>query len=207
MSEKADTTQMRELPREWRDGSHWGLSDWYEPLEAAIQAALNAGSKAEPWTTGWYASKKETASARISFDGTNLVIEASVSDDFDTPGVGCVQQPFTTDIEEVRDCILEAYELAEADRIDNEMYAGFSVGRRGAWEYTYILPINGGELLDEPPGDNYHTWGWQEDADEMAVPKDIKRRCEKWAEKYIMGKTKKERKKFSKDWGISAWVP
>lgn len=198
---------MRELPRTWHDGSHWGLADWYEPLEEAIQTALNAGSKAAPWTTGWYASKKEIASARISFDGTHLVIEASVSDDFDTPGMGRVQQPFTTDIEEVRDCISEAYELAEADRIDNEMYAGFSVGRHATWAYTYILPINGGELLDGPPGDNYHTWGWQEDADEMDIPKEIKRKCEKWAEKYIKGKTKKESKEFAKDWVIRAWVP
>jgi hypothetical protein len=202
-----NTTQMRELPREWHDGSHWGLSDWYVPLEEAIQTALSAGSAAPPWTTGWYSSKKEIASARISFDGTHLVIEASVSDDFDTAGIGRVERSFTADIEVIRDCVGEAYELAEADRVDNEMYAGFSVGRGGAWEYTYLLPINGGEMLDAPPGDCYHGWGWQENKDEMEIPKDTKRKCEKWARKYILGKTKKERKEFAAGWVIRAWVP
>lgn len=202
-----DTVEMRKLTRTWHDGAHWGLTDWYPALETAIQEALNAGITAKPWTTDWYSSKKEIASACISFDGTNLLVEASVSDDFDTPGIGRVQYPFSTDIEEVRDAVAEAYDMAEDRRVDNEMYAGFSVGRGGAWEYTYLLPINGGEMLDGPPGDCYHRWGWQEDDDEMEIPKKIKQKCEKWAEKYVMDKTKKERKEFDKDWVIRAWTP
>ncbi len=67
------------------DGSHWGLHDWYPEIEAGIKKALK---RKTPWTTGWYSSKKEIASARLEFDGHTITAEVSVSDDFDTPGRG-----------------------------------------------------------------------------------------------------------------------
>ena len=48
------------------DGSHHGLTNWYPKVEAAIVEALAAG---QPFTTGWYGSKKEIASARITYTG------------------------------------------------------------------------------------------------------------------------------------------
>ena len=68
------------------NGAHCGLSDWYPEQEAALKAALEAKA---PFDTGWYSSKKEIASARIrSEDGVKIKVEVSVSDDFDTEGLG-----------------------------------------------------------------------------------------------------------------------
>ena len=66
------------------NGAHCGLSDWYKEGEAQLTAAL---AERVPFTTGWYSSKKEIASARIwSEDGVKIKVEVSVSDDFDTQG-------------------------------------------------------------------------------------------------------------------------
>ena len=53
----------------------------------------------------------------------------------------------------------DAHEAAESEQKDNAGYAGFSVGKEGAWEFTYLVCLDGS---DAPSGDNYHRWGWQE---------------------------------------------
>jgi len=150
-----------ELPRTWNDGAHCGLTDWYPELEAAITAALARG-KGYAWTTGWYSSKKEIASACITQRDGEITVEASVSDDFDTSGRGKRTIRFTKNLDRIRDAITAAWEEAEGDQRDNRVYAGFSVGRGDQWEYTLILPAGDGYLMDSPPGDYYHRWGWQE---------------------------------------------
>lgn len=86
------------------DGSHWGLADWYPELEEAIQKAVNRGPGYE-WTTGWYGSKKEIASANITCAKRELHIEVSISDDFDTPGYGDKLIPHTRDLDVIREAI------------------------------------------------------------------------------------------------------
>lgn len=150
-----------ELPRTWNDGAHCGLTDWYPELEAAITAALARG-KGYAWTSGWYSSKKEIASACIGQSGGEITVEVSVSDDFDTAGRGERTIRFTKNLERIRAAITAAWEEAERDQRDNRVYAGFSVGRGDKWEFTLILPEGDDYLMDSPPGDNYHRWGWQE---------------------------------------------
>lgn len=150
-----------QLPVTWGDGSKWGVSDWYETLEAAITAALARG-KGYAWTTGWYSSKKEIASACVTQRGGEITVEVSVSDDFDTEGRGERTIRLTKNLDRIREALDSAYADANRDRRGNEVYAGFSVGRGDRWEYTLILPEGDGYLMDSPPGDHYHRWGWQE---------------------------------------------
>lgn len=147
------------------DGAHRGLSDWYTENEAALKAALDAHA---PFDTGWYGSKHEIASARIrSEDGIKIKVDASVSDDFDTEGRGYRSTEVWT-LEAVAEAVDEAWEDADKDKEDNEPYVGFSVGRDGAWEETYLVSVAD---FDYPPGDNYHWWGWQHDEkDEVGIP-------------------------------------
>lgn len=163
-----------QLPRDWNDGAHCGLTDWYLPLEAAITAALARG-KGYAWTTGWYGSKKEIASACITQRDGEITVEVGVSDDFDTLGRGEQTIRFTKNLDRVRDAISAAWTEANRDLRDNAAYVGFSVGRGGGWEFTLILPNigNGGLLLDSPPGDYYHRWGWQEVEEGEDVPSEI----------------------------------
>lgn len=174
------------LPRTWNDGAHCGLTDWYEPLEAAITAALDRG-KGYAWTTGWYASKKEIASACITHRDGEIAVEVSVSDDFDGSGLGWKTIRFTTDLDRIRAAIDAAWQAAEGDQRDNRCYAGFSVGRGEKWEYTLVLPHGDGCFMDEPPGDNYHRWGWQEveDGEERPaeIPAEVAAKLLAWAEK------------------------
>lgn len=150
-----------------RDGSKWGLSDWYPDIERGIQRALKCK---RPWTTGWYASKKEIASACISSDGKALTVQVSVTDDFDTEGKA-VRSNVPLDIDALRGAIDEAWEAAEEDRFANARYVGWSVHKRtkkggGCIDY-FIVDIDG---LDHPPGDSYYHWGWQESDDEGKTP-------------------------------------
>lgn len=195
------------------DGAHCGLGDWYGEIEEGIQAALNDGPERD-WTTGWYASKKEIASARITNADGGMLIEVSVSDDFDTPGLGERIIQHTTDIEEIRAAIYEAWEEAEGDQKDNRMYVGFSIltetdytrqrfslpyvpywlgrlilrmvpslrrttVRSQGWVETYIKASGEGAYWcgDSPPGDSYHTWGFQ---DEYDIPEDVKEELLDW---------------------------
>ena len=65
------------------DAAKWGASDFYEAHEAALRLALES---AEPFDTGWYSTKKESQTARISCleDPENVSIEVSCGMD-DTP--------------------------------------------------------------------------------------------------------------------------
>lgn len=149
------------------DGAHCGLSDWYDDKRAALQAALDAHA---PFDTGWYASKKEIASARIqSDDGETISVKASVSDDFDTQGLGeALITEWTLDAVAAAVCL--AWDRADDDRQGNEVYEGFSIyDAAGRWVETFIRDAGYG--FDSPPGDNYHWWGWQHDeADGVGIP-------------------------------------
>jgi hypothetical protein len=170
------------------DGAHWGLSDWYEEKAAALKAALESGL---PFDTGWYGSKKEIASARISSDGTVIQIEVSVSDDFDTEGSGEKTIPAPATLEQVSKAIDEAWDSAEANQDDNRQYRGYALyhystkipeWHRGENVYPrekrkrypkkvprcldyFIVPAGDLDYSDHPPGDNYSFWGWQNDED------------------------------------------
>jgi len=144
------------------DGAHCGLGDWYPKIEAGIAAALAEG---KPFTTGWYCSKKEIASACLSGDGTTLSIEVSVSNDFDADGMGRTTIPWTTDLEVVRKAVHVAWGRAETDQKANDVvtmviigHTGKKKGTRKDWIETYL--IDNGSGLELPPGDNYHCWGW-----------------------------------------------
>jgi hypothetical protein len=188
------------------DGAHCGLGDWYPDVEASIVEALEQGPEHE-WTTDWYSSKKEIASARIShradLEGGGLCIEVTVSDDFDTPGHGAKIIRHTTDLEEVREAIYAAWDEAETNQKGNRLYVGWSVlhqedirwgpdslrknpPKSWQWIETYIAPQ--GEALyydfESPPGDNYHKWGWEndwpEEGYESPVPADVREKFEEY---------------------------
>jgi hypothetical protein len=194
---------IEELPREWNDGAHCGLTDWYEPLEAAITAALALG-KGYAWTTGWYGSKKEIASACITQHGGQITVKASVSDDLDTEGMGEKTIRFTTNLEKIRDAITAAWEEAEENQKDNRAYIGFSVGRDGKWEHTLILPMGFGHDMDAPPGDYYHRWGWADEAEGVehpaAIPAEVAKQIVTWAEQCEFGE-----QTVIGGWTVKAW--
>lgn len=179
-----------QLEQTWHDGAHCGLTDWYEPLEAAIKAALALG-KGYAWTTGWYGSKKEIASACITQHGGQITVKASVSDDLDAEGMGEKTIRFTTNLEKIRDAITAAWEEAEENQKDNRAYIGFSVGRDGKWEHTLILPMGFGHDMDAPPGDYYHRWGWSDEAEGVehpaAIPAEVAKQIVAWAEECEFG--------------------
>lgn len=189
----------------WGDGSKWGVSDWYESLEAAITAALARG-KGYAWTTGWYGSKKEIASACVTQRGGEITVEVSVSDDFDTEGRGERTIRFTKNLDRIREALDSAYADADRDRRDNEVYAGFSVGRDGKWEFTLILPVGDGHLMDAPPGDNYHRWGWQEVEDgeyhPAEIPAAVAEKLKQWAEDPM---SEPGMKHTVAGWTVKAW--
>lgn len=179
---KTENKQVELMPefRNGGDGAHCGLDDWYEDKEAALEAALASG---KPFDTGWYSSKKEIASARISSDGKTVFVEVSVSDDFDTDGRG--EATAECNLDSVREAIDSAWNDAGEDQKDNRAYQGYRLthystkipdhyrqkgdkrkryGRKKAQTLDYfIAPAGDGFCLDVPPGDNYYYWGWQND--------------------------------------------
>jgi hypothetical protein len=191
------------------DGSHCGLSDWYPENKAALRAALQAH---EPFDTGWYASKKAIASARIySEDGIRIKVEVSVSDDFDTEGLG-YSSTDRWDLQAVEDEVSMAWTKAEDAQRDNAVYVGFSVGRDGRWEETLILPAGWDENL-QPPGDNYHWWGWQHDETEEGscvgvpmpdIPLPAVAAFENWAQKWACGQAEGNEFRIGA-WSIRPW--
>ena len=160
------------------DGSHRGLADWYSDLEENIIKALAKGPAFE-WTTNWYASKHEIATANITCKDGDLLIEASVSDDFDTPGYGSGVIPHTEDLDMIRKKIYEVWDEALEDKRENEMFIGYSVIHAGSWVETYLRPRGDGWYLDEPPGDSYYEWGWQGETD---LEDDVKEALSAWVE-------------------------
>lgn len=183
------------------NGAHWGVSDWYPEIEAGIKEALAKGT-GHNWTTGWYGSKKEIASARITHKNGVIVCEAGVSDDFDTPGRGKARIRHTTDIRRVQKAVDLALDRAGEDKRDNEPYKGFSVltlrdnyafilggvpqgepVRSLSWVETLILPFGDGRFMDGPPGDYYDTWGFQ---GECELPDEVKHMLRTWAEEWMV---------------------
>lgn len=171
-----ETVDMKTLPEmsSHYDGAHWGITDWYPEIEGAIQAALNR-SKRQPdyrWTTGWYSSKKEIVSARIDCHDGNLYAQVSVSDDFDTVGLGEGVMRLTTNLDALRDLLHAAWEDAESNQRDNRMYRGWSVYKNYRCVDYYIENTHG---LDAPTGDNYHEFGFQ---NPLEIPPDIREALE-----------------------------
>ncbi len=183
------------------DGAHCGLTDWYERLEAQIVAALKKGPKYE-WTTGWYASKKEIASAKLTATEGYIAVEVSVSDDFDTEGLGDCVIPFTKDLEAIRAAIHKAWTQAEENQKDNRVYEGFKILKKGQWVETYIAPVGDGHALDSPPGDNYHEWGFQGDG--AKIPAKTKASLAQWAGAYIYEETDADSYTLN-GWTIQPW--
>jgi hypothetical protein len=188
------------------DGAHCGLADWYPEQEAALKAALKAHAA---FDTGWYSSKKEIASARVfSRVGEKSVkVEVSVSDDFDTVGLGYCS---TTEwnLEAVASAIDKAWTDAKADQEANAPYVGFSIIQNEKdWVETYLL--SNGEF-DAPPGDSYYNWGWQHDADDGVgtphpnIPLPVVAAFENWAEQWARGKTT-EKFFHMGEWKIKPW--
>jgi len=198
------------------DGAHCGLTDWYPNKERALKRALK---HQKPFDTGWYPSKKEIASARVySVDGKTVLVEVSVSDDFDTEGMGSAMAtmgavPVTIDA--VQQAIYRAWDEAEQSQKDNRAYAGFSIrrniifktpqdkkGRRWnqAWVETFLIDVSEWGF-DSPPGDNYHQWGFQ---GEEPIPQKHKDALERWANQHVAGIAKG--KSFtSGKWTIEPW--
>lgn len=175
------------------DGAHCGLTDLYPEKEAALVAALKSG---KPFDTGWFSSKKEIASARVWSDNKYVHCEASVSDDFDTEGMGSAiagAAHEAKDIADVYSAIDRAWDEAIEAQKDNQQYRGYSLihystkipeWRKADNVYPkekrkryarkmpqfmdyYIVPsIGADDLLDSPPGDAHHFWGWQNDCRE-----------------------------------------
>jgi len=184
---------MHQVTHSGCDGSHRGLTDWYRDLEENIVKALAEGPEFE-WTTGWYSSKHEIATACITCTGGVIRTEASVSDDFDTPGYGLADIEYTTDLDEIRQAIYRAWDAAIEDKRENEMFIGYSVIHNGSWVETYIK--DAGYDLDYPPGDNYYDWGWQGEED---IPEDVKEALQKWADEHDDGEFE------YKDYKIKTW--
>lgn len=204
---KEKLTRMKPLPAfEAGDGAHRGLYDFYEPKKIALLEAL---AKKAPFTTGWYGSKHEIASGRVTRVGERVLVEASVSDDFDTEGYGrCLlfldhKLGAASNLSHLEKIISLVHDAAEENRKSNQVYRGFKVianvrherdpscwkeyGRyynSPAWIETYLKAIPTGFCLppDKPPGDYYHKWGWQEES--KKIPARVRKMLEKWALNY-----------------------
>jgi len=204
------------------DGAHCGLTDWYPDKEIALQEALN--NKID-FTTGWYASKKEIASANITAVNDEISIEVSVSDDFDTIGCCCEQIPHTTDLELIRTAIYKIWDGARSNQKENQVYTGYVLFHWSdeipEWHndsrdrypekvkqcLDYYIVNTGGmwDILDSPPGDNYHWWGWSNDEEtegqtcrEEGIPEDV-------AEKLADHATSLGKGLRIGDWEIEPW--
>jgi hypothetical protein len=167
------------------DLTHHGI-DIYTRHQPELLRAMRSG---RPFDTGFRGCKKEILSIRLSGDGDGgLTVEASVSDDFDTEGNGCVDTDMPTGSDDdilgaLEELLGSAISAASDDKKSNEPYEGFSIHLghdHGAWIETYLRPRPGEEHLDVPPGDNYHQWGFQEESG--AIPRDVLDALKAWAE-------------------------
>jgi hypothetical protein len=178
------------------DGAHCGLGDWYPEKEQALEKAIAQDPMS--FDTGWYASKKEIASARIySSNCETINVEVSVSDDFDTNGMGFASTSKKS-LEAIREAIYEAWDEAEKDQKGNRQYMGFSISEDNCWIETYLFNSGG---LDTPPGDDYYQWGFQ---DESNIPQKHRDALETWVKRYVSGRTKTKSFKSGK-WTIRPW--
>jgi hypothetical protein len=130
--------------------------------------------------------------------GGRLFIEASVSDDFDTPGSSGRVIPHTTDLDKITETIHEVWDEAAEDQKDNRVYVGYSIlteveshamyiggepqgepVRHQGWVETYLKTCGDEYDLDGPPGDNYYEWGFQGEAQ---MDDETKKALAAWAE-------------------------
>lgn len=100
------------------DGAHCGLGDWYPEIEKGLQTALRSG---EDFTTGWYSSKKEIASARISRCGRDIKVEVSVNNDNDVEGMSSITLKNRRGLETIRKTIYQVWDYALENQKDNEI--------------------------------------------------------------------------------------
>jgi len=140
------------------DGAHWCASQPYEDFVVALRAALNSCSD---FDTGWLGVKKEIQSFRISRFGTNLKVEVSCSDDFDTEGLADKLLPLSASLDDIRLALAHCVQEADQDRNENTPVILYTIGRDNDWTYTYLQDASEFDL-ETPPGDYYHRWGWQE---------------------------------------------
>jgi len=167
------------------DGAHHGLTDWYTDIQDKIIEALQ-GKHGEEWTTEWYSSKKAFATCKLTCEEENLTIEVSVSDDFDTYALGVREIPCEVlktvkdnDLKKIHKAIDEAWDEAKGEQNDKREIAMYCIGNRDGdkrtnWIETYLLNVSVfGEHEAEPPGDQYHQWGFQEETED--IPDDVKK--------------------------------
>lgn len=195
--------KIRRLPVfERGDGAHWGVAEWYDDKKYALKRAILGKSD---WTTGWYASKKEIVTAKITRERGVYTVEVGVSDDFDTEGVGFRQfktKKATVDaiLKRITKELYEAWNEAKVNQKNNRQYRGFSVLKDGRWIETYIQNVSEWGL-DSPPGDNYHKWGFQ---GESRIPKEIKEKLEDWVLDLVLDLTSEPEFTY-KGYTIQAW--
>jgi hypothetical protein len=124
------------------DLTHWSASDWYEDKESEILRALQSG---KTFDTGWRGCKKEILSTCITRADNVITCVVSVSDDFDTEGMGEVTFTVQSDdkpdviLESVRTSLEQAHDAADSDKKENEVYRGYSIhNKAGQWVETYF---------------------------------------------------------------------
>jgi hypothetical protein len=107
------------------DGAKWGISDWYSMVKEKIENALAKGPNYH-WTSGWYSSKKEIASGKITCKDGKIICNAWCSDDFDTEGRGSIVIPFTNNLLVISYALDHAWELANENRMESRAYVGLA---------------------------------------------------------------------------------
>ncbi len=113
------------------DMTHRGPFDFYDRCEEEIRAAIASGL---PFDTEWRGCKHEILSSRIKRhkDGS-FSCRVSVSDDFDTSGIGregFVPAPGNTYEElweQLENAMATAHQEADDDRKSNQVYRGFKI--------------------------------------------------------------------------------
>lgn len=156
------------------DQTKWGPTDFYDDTRNHLLNAMRSGLDFE---TPWMSCREEILSSKITKAGGITTVAVSVSDDFDTPGMGEASKRIRVKgfddeqvIAQLEKLGSKAWELAESERKSNATYVGWSVGPddgSNRWVNTYLVSVAG---LDSPSGDNYHRWGWQEAEDGEDLP-------------------------------------
>lgn len=201
------------------DGDAWGTFDFYPEFAALLRRAVASGTH---FDTGWVGVKKAPMNFRIRWTPTPTPMapgtatarcQVSVSDDFDTSGLGEQQLRLTgaspdAVLEALQEALVAAAAAGVAERVAAEAYAGFSVGvvapdgREDPWVYTLLLPRDGD--FATPPGGAYAARGWDDQAepDPAAAAADAapdpfpaahRAACRAWAERYLAGEAVGER--------------
>lgn len=164
---------MKELDFSKRgDGSHRGLSDWYPENEKALEETFASG---EDFTTGWYSSKHEIASARITRENGLFTVEVSVSDDFDTEVTEYTNNLKIGTLDALREVIGQVWDAAIETQADERasILRLYAIRKDSEWVESYLAPVGISEDWESPPGDYYYKWGFQNEGGD--IPEDIKK--------------------------------